>query len=178
MSDDGKDIDVDFEPEDELGSVGAIKAKLAKLKEELEVIKKERAEYLDGWQRCKADMVNSRRDADEARARAFEVGRENFILSLLPALDSFDMAMQGDAWQKVDATWRIGVESIKTQIENVLVENNVSAFGAVGDKFDPSLHEPIQEEQGGEAHIISKVFRRGYKAKNRILRPAQVAVFS
>lgn len=178
MTDDTKDVEVDFEPEDELGSLGAVKAKLAKLKEELETIKKERAEYLDGWQRCKADMVNGRREADEARVRASENGRDNFILSLLPALDSFDMAMQGEAWQNVDTTWRIGVESIKTQIEQVLTEHGISAFGAVGDTFDALLHEPIHEEQGGEVHTVAKIFRRGYKTKNRILRAAQVAIFS
>jgi molecular chaperone GrpE len=178
MSDDTNDVEVDFEPEDELGSVGAVKIKLAKLKEELETIKKERAEYLDGWQRCKADMVNSRREAEEARVRASESGRDNFILALLPALDSFDMAMQGEAWQNVDKVWRIGVESIKTQIAQVLTEHGVTAFGLIGDTFDPSLHEPISEEEGGEAHTIAKIFRRGYKTKNRILRPAQVAIFS
>lgn len=178
MSDDVKDMEVDFEPEDELGSLGAVKAKLAKLKEELETIKKERAEYLDGWQRCKADMVNGRREAEEARIRASENGRDNFILALLPALDSFDMAMQGEAWRKVDTTWRVGVESIKTQIEQVLTEYGISSFGAIGDTFDPSLHEPITEEEGGETHTVSKIFRRGYKTKNRVLRAAQVGVFS
>ncbi len=178
MSDSGQEVDVDFEPEDELGSVGAVKAKLAKLKDDLETMRKERAEYLDGWQRCKADMVNARRQAEEERVRASEGGRDNFILALLPALDSFDMAMQGQAWQNVDKTWRIGVESIKTQIEQVLTEYGVNSFGSIGDVFDASLHEPIQEEEGGEQHTISKIFRRGYKTKNRILRPAQVAIFS
>jgi molecular chaperone GrpE len=178
MSDDTRDVEVDFEPEDELGSVGAVKAKLAKLKEELEQVKKERAEYLDGWQRCKAESVNSRREADEARVRAGQIGRENFILDLLPALDSFDMAMHGEAWQKVDASWRTGVESIRSQIEKVLQDNNVEAFGVPGDQFDPALHEPVQEEEGGERHTIARVFRRGYRLQGRIIRPAQVAIFS
>ena len=63
MSDPHKDdtsheeVDIDFEPEEELGTVASLKAKLAKVKEDLEVVKKERSEYLDGWQRCKADYA-------------------------------------------------------------------------------------------------------------------------
>ncbi len=184
MSDPHKDdtsneeVDIDFEPEEELGSIGALKTKLAKVKEELEVAKKERAEYLDGWQRCKAESINSRRDAEEGRIKALQTGREVFILDLLPALDSFDMAMQGDAWKKVDESWRSGVESIRAQIEKVLKDNDVETFGAPGDIFDPSLHEPIKESSGGVSHTIEHVFRRGYRTKTRILRPAQVSVYS
>jgi molecular chaperone GrpE len=177
MSDDVRD-DVDFESEEEMGSSAALKVKLAKIKEEFEAVKKERAEFLDGWQRCKAESVNSRREAEEARVRAAHSGRENFILDLLPALDSFDMAMQGEAWQKVDATWRSGVESIRSQIEKVLKDNDVEAFGAPGDVFDPALHEPIKESSGGVSHTVEHVYRRGYRTKTRTLRPAQVSVFS
>lgn len=175
---DGVHDDIDFQPEDELGAVGAAKAKLSALKEELDTIKRERAEYLDGWQRCKADSINARSEAAKALDEAKYRERENIILSFLPILDSFDMAMQGTAWTTVDSTWRVGVESIRTQIEQVLIEYGVQSFGQVGDKFDPKLHEPIQEEQGGESQMIAKVFRRGYRTTRAIIRPAQVAVYA
>lgn len=180
MSDDIKDtdVDVDFEPEDELGSIGALKTKLAKLKEELETVRKERAEYLDGWQRCKADSINARKDALEALEATKLRSQESILESILPVLDSFDMAMRGDAWKTVDPAWRSGVEGIRSQLESVLQEYSVESFGNIGDAFDPLLHEPIQEEQGGNAHTIARVFRRGYKSKTRVIRPAQVAVFS
>lgn len=171
-------VDIDFEPEEELGSIASLKMKIARLRDELELAKKDRAEYLDGWQRCKAESVNSRREADENRLKALQIGREAFVLDLLPALDSFDMAMQGEAWLKVDASWRFGVESIRLQVEKVLKDNDIEPFGVPGDIFDPSLHEPIKESSGGVSHTIEQVFRRGYRTKTRILRPAQVSVFS
>ena len=103
--------------------------------------------------------------------------RSIFVEELIPALDGFDMAMRGDAWQTVDSVWRAGVESIKGQIERVLQTHGVEMYGKVGDIVDPNLFEAIQEEEGGESHTVAKVFRRGYRTKDRILRPAQVAVY-
>ena len=181
--------DVDFEPEDELGETGAVKAKMQKLREELKEAKARRDEYLDGWQRAKADMVNAKKEVAEALSRAGSRGKEILVEELIPALDGFDMAMQGDAWNTVDKAWRSGIESIKGQIEGVLKAHGVEIFGNVGDTFDPALHEPIQEVDlpaaptaaaqagGGESHTIAKVFRRGYRTENRILRPAQIAIY-
>ena len=170
--------ELDFEPEDELGTVGAVKAKMAKLRDELKEAKQKRDEYLDGWQRSKADMVNSKRDAGEALQRSRSLAREGIIEELIPALDSFDMAMQSDAWHSVDSAWRSGVEGIRTQIERVLVDNGIEIFGTEGEVFNPMEHEAIQEASGGDAHTIAKVLRKGYKTKERVLRPAQVAVFT
>jgi molecular chaperone GrpE len=176
MADDVRD-DIDFEPDDEMGETGAAKAKIANLREELKEAQAKAAEYLDGWQRTKADMVNLRKESAENHARAGERGKEILVEELIPALDGFDMAMQGEAWNSVDKTWRVGIESIKGQIENVLKAHTVEIFGKEGDSFDPSLHEPIQEVEGGPSHTIAKVFRRGYRMGNRTLRPAQVSVF-
>lgn len=169
--------DLDFEPEDELGTVGAVKAKMQKLREELKEAKAKRDEYLDGWQRAKADMVNSKKEALEAMSRATGRGKEILVEELIPALDGFDMAMQGEAWNSVDKAWRSGIESIKAQIEGVLKAHGIEIYGKEGEKFDPALHEPIKEEEGGEPHTIAKVFRRGYRTNNRVLRPAQIAIF-
>ena len=107
--------DLDFEPEDELGTVGAVKAKMQKLRDELKEAKEKRDEYLDGWQRAKADMVNAKKEALEAHSRAAGRGKEILVEELIPALDGFDAAMQGEAWQSVDPSWRAGIESINGQ---------------------------------------------------------------
>ncbi len=179
------DEDIDFEPEDdpsrrvedeaELGSLASLQAKLKKLREELAVAKKERQEYLDGWQRSKADAVNTKREDAARIERMGSMIRESFVEDLLPTLDAFDMAMQGDAWQKVDQNWRSGVEHIRTNLLKVLEQNSVEAFGKAGEMFDHALHEAVQEEEG-EAGVILRVLRRGYKAGEKIIRPAQVVV--
>lgn len=172
------DADIDFTPEDELGEIGAFKAKLKKIKSELEEVKKERQEYLNGWQRAKADLINAKKDASEALQRAMTTGRDLVIEELIPALDSFDMAMQGSGWHKVDETWRTGVESIRMQILGILQAQGIETFGAPGDNFDPTLHEAIQEvDEGGTSHTVAKVLRCGYRSKTRMLRPAQVAIY-
>ncbi|MFZ2886764.1 MAG: nucleotide exchange factor GrpE [Minisyncoccia bacterium] len=170
--------DVDFEPEDELGETGAVKAKMQKLREQLKEAQQKRDEYLDGWQRCKAEMINAKKEASETNSRAGARGKEILVEELIPALDGFDMAMQGEAWNSVDKAWATGVESIKAQIESVLKAHGVEIYGKAGDTFDPALHEAIQETEGGEAHTIAKIFRRGYRTKERVLRPAQVAMYS
>lgn len=169
--------DLDFEPEDELGSLGAAKAKMQKLRDELKEAKAKRDEYLDGWQRCKADMVNAKKEVTESLSRAHGRGKEILVEELIPALDGFDMAMQGATWNSVDAAWRSGIESIRGQIESVLKSHGVEIYGTEGEVFDPGLHEPIQEADGGTSQTIAKVLRRGYRTNERILRPAQVSVF-
>lgn len=171
------DEDIDFEPEDEMGETGAAKAKMQKLRAQLKEAQEKRDEYLDGWQRCKAEMVNAKKEATEAHARAGNRGKEILVEELIPALDSFDMAMQGEAWMTVDASWRKGVESILSQIEAVLKAHGVEIFGKVGEQFDPALHEPIQEIEGGEAQTVARVLRRGYRTRDRVLRAAQVAIY-
>lgn len=168
--------DIDFEPEDELGGIGALKAKLQKLRDELAQAKKERSEYLDGWQRAKADVVNVRREAAQSSQRAASLAREAFISELIPALDSFDMAMAGDGWKNVDSAWRSGVESINGQISSVLQSHGVESFGKAGEAFDAMRHEAIQEVEGKNPGTVAAVLRRGYRIGDRILRPAHVAI--
>ena len=169
------DVEIDFEPDDEFGDIGSVKAKLQKLRVELAEVKKERDENLLGWQRCKADTVNAKKEAQEALSRARSLGKESLVEEIIPALDSFDMAMQGEAWTTVDAVWRAGVESIHAQLISILESNGITAFGGVGERFDATLHEALQETEGEPGTII-RVVRRGYRSGERILRPAQVVV--
>ena len=171
------DVEVDFEPEEEFGDIDSAKAKLAKLRDELKAVKKERDEYLDGWQRCRADTVNAKKEAQEALARARSFGKESLVEELIPALDSFDMATQSEAWANVDPVWRSGVESIHAQLLSVLESHGISAFGITGEVFDAKIHEALQETEG-ETGTIVRVIRRGYRSGERILRPAQVVVGS
>src|SRR3990167_3053038 len=93
--------DVNFEPEEELGDLSATQAKLKKLKEELAKAKQERQEYLDGWQRCKADSINARKETEARASRSAEMLREALVHDIIPALDSFDMAAGSEAWAEV-----------------------------------------------------------------------------
>lgn len=170
------DEEIDFEPEDEMGSLGAAKAKMQKLRDELDQVKQERAEYLDGWQRCKADAANAKKDAALDMQRMQSRVRESLTEDLLPVLDSFDMASASESWLAVDENWRSGMEQVRNQLLDVLSRHGIERFGKVGEMYDPYVHEAVQEldDVAGESGSIARILRYGYKSKDRVIRPAQV----
>jgi molecular chaperone GrpE len=178
MKKDEEREDVDFEPEDEMGSLGAVKAKMQKLKDELEKVKKERQEYLDGWQRAKADAINMRKESDLSAKRTGELLREALVHDIIPALDSFDMATQSEAWGAVADGWRAGMEMVRDQLIGALKGHGVERYGKAGDRYDHNIHDAVQEtdEMPGKAGEIVRLLRAGYKSGDRVLRPAQVIV--
>lgn len=178
MIDDEETRDVDFESDEELGDLGAAQAKLKKLKDELATIKAERQEYLDGWQRCKADSVNTRKEALQSAERLGMRAKENLIEEIIPILDGFDMAAGSPSWELVDAGWRSGIEQIRNQLLDVLSRNGVERFGKMGEQVDHALHEAVEErdDMPGESGSVIRVLRSGYKMGSRVLRPAQVIV--
>ncbi|GEM_PF-160836 len=188
MVNNSEEQDVDFEPENdpsrlvedeaELGDVAGAQAKLKKLKDELATVKAQRQEYLDGWQRCKADSVNLRKETLANAERLGERAKEGFIEDIIPALDGFDMAAGSSAWEKMDAGWRSGIEQIRNQLLDVLSRHGVERFGKVGESVDHAAHETIEEsgDLPGEPGTVVKILRYGYKMNGRVLRAAQVIV--
>jgi molecular chaperone GrpE len=170
--------DVEFEPEEELGDLGAALAKLKKLKVELAKTKNERQEYLDGWQRAKADSVNARREQMISAERALQRAREGLIEDLIPVLDSFDMAVGSESWAEVNDGFRTGMENVRNQLLDVLSRHGVERYGKVGEQFDHALHEAIEERDdvAGKSGEIIRILRAGYRMGDRILRPAQAVV--
>ena len=180
------DEDIELEPlpaqagEEELGDIGAAQAKLKKLKGELEKIKKERQEFLDGWQRCKADAVNARKDMESKAARSAEILREALVHDIIPALDSFDMAAGSEAWTEVSDGWRSGMEHVRNQLLDALKSHGIERIGRVGDAFDPALYEAVEEREdiAGEPGTVARIVRYGYRAGEKVLRPAQIVLKS
>ncbi len=172
------EIEMDFEPEDELGSIGAAQAKIKKLRTELKEAQTKRDEYLDGWQRAKADAINMKKELAHDGIRMAARVKANLIEDLLPSLDSFDMAYGSPAWEAVDPQWRSGIDGIRNQLLEMLSKNGVERFGTVGEMLNPYLHEAVQEvaEGAGESGSVVKILRYGYKAGEHVLRPAQVIV--
>src|SRR3989344_6550383 len=170
--------EIEFESDEELGDVAAAQAKLKKLKDELIKAKAERQEYLDGWQRCKADSVNARKELLAQAERASARERDRLVDELIPALDSFDMAATSEQWVSVDDGFRTGMEHVRNLIVETFANHGVERFGKVGDQFDPALHEVAQEDKdaaGKEGEVI-RVLRSGYRTGERVMRPAQVII--
>lgn len=173
--------DVEFVEEDSEGSELSSAAKIKKLREDLKTANKERLEYLTGWQRAQADYVNLKKEGDERLSRGKELGREQLMDSLLPALDAFDMAIGNkEAWEKVDENWRNGIEFIHSRLISALEENKMGVIDIIGVPFDPNLHEAIENIPTDDTsldHTVVSVVQKGYKIGERILRPARVKVY-
>ena len=168
--------DLDFEPDGEFGDVEAMQAKIAKLRQELKEAQKKRDEYLDGWQRCKADSINTKKDAEVRAVRLSEVLREGLVHDIIPALDSFDMATQSEAWANVGDSWKSGMELVREQLLSALKRHGIERFGKIGESIDNSRHEIIEERDdvAGIPGTVARILRYGYKTGDRILRPAHV----
>lgn len=150
-----------------------------KLREKLKDCEAEKQEYLDGWQRTQADMVNSRRLATQRERTAEERGAMRIVESLSAVLDSFESAIAQDSWERVDPEWRKGVEGIYTHLRTILESNGLTFINPTDQPFDPHEHESVSSEPTDDPaldHTVSKTFRMGFKLGDRVIRPAQVVV--
>ncbi|MEX0652332.1 MAG: nucleotide exchange factor GrpE [Candidatus Paceibacterota bacterium] len=166
--------DVTFEDD----SVG-ISDKIKKVQGTLKECEKERQEYLDGWQRARASLVNREKELLEEKSQAISRTELRVFSELFPVLDSFDMAFSNkDAWGNVDKEWRVGIEHIYTQALRIFEQAGITEINAEG-LFDPQLHEPIQTEVVESEEVagrIIKVAQKGYRKGDTILRPAKVVI--
>jgi molecular chaperone GrpE len=178
---DNQTDDVVFEESDEEGLERGSQDKLKKLREKIKELEKEKAEYLTGWQRARADYANLQKAHDEDKKRLKEIFKEGFIADLIPVVDSFQMAMANrEAWEKVDANWRTGVEYIYNQLMTALENHGLTVFGEAGDAFDPARYESVSEEATDDVsrdHTVAKVIQKGFLLGDAVIRPARVVVF-
>lgn len=153
--------------------------KIKKLKTRLKECEKQKNEYLTGWQRAKADFINSRKDEEKLRERLASFQREHFLREFLSAADAFEIAFQDEGWEAVDEKWKKGVEAIFANFQKILVSYNVKPFESVGEKFEPEKHDALEAVEVAEAEkdqIILKELQKGYNIDDRVLRPAKVKV--
>ncbi|MEK7106457.1 MAG: nucleotide exchange factor GrpE [Patescibacteria group bacterium] len=178
----GEDFeDVTFVDSGDDGDTLPTKDVVGKLRADLKTARKEKEEYLTGWQRAKADYVNLQKEMDQVRANTSLITKEKIVESLLPSIDSFDMAMANkEAWESVDKNWRTGVEYIYQQIITGLSDVGVEIIDKTGIKFDPNLHQSIESittDDESKDHTIEKIVQAGYKIGDRVIRPARVNIF-
>lgn len=169
--------DVSFEEVNEDGEINA-RDTIKKLREKIKTLEAEKQEYLDLSQRTRADYANYKKEVEANRVADRKFATKRFIESLLPVLDAYDMAQANkEAWEKVDANWRMGIEYIFTQFKTILEGEGVTQFGKIGDTFDPLLYESMEHvkvENESENDKIVRVLQNGYKIHDTILRPARV----
>lgn len=152
-----------------------------KLREDLKVCRKEKEEYLTGWQRSKADYINLQKELHEVRQNVSLLTKEKIITDFLPVIDSFDMAFSNkEAWEKVDSNWRMGVTYIYQQFMKSLYEMGVEKIDQLDVVFDPNNHHSVssvETKDESKDHHVMEILQIGFKLKDRVIRPAKVKIY-
>jgi molecular chaperone GrpE len=177
IEDDSEVVEFEFNEDGEED----LRKTLKKIRADLKQARKEKEEYLTGWQKERAGFLNYRKEEEERNTNFKNIVQERILERFLSIMDSFDMAFANkEAWEKVDANWRTGVEYIYAQMNSVFEEYGINSIGKVGEKFNPEFHESIEIVETDEKDkdgTIAFVLQKGYKTKNKVLRPARVNVF-
>lgn len=171
------DDDVIFDDVDEEGkSTQSVK----KVREKLKKCEIERKKYLDGWQRSKADFINTRKRDEENKKDAVKASREDVLENIIPVLDSFELAFHGgEAEKSLDKDWINGMKGIQSQLLSVLKEYGVTQMNPIGEEFNPSLHDSVESKETDDKALdgqILEVRQMGYEIDGKIIRAAKVVV--
>ncbi len=146
--------------------------KIAKLRKELEHVKKEKQENLDGWQRAKADYVNALKRFEDEKKSAVELGTLKAAIVFLPSIDSLERAKGAGELPE-------GFSGIIKQLEGAAEKLGLKQFGEVGEKFNPALHEALGQDSAESAEkddTITVVLEHGWMLGEHVVRPAKVRV--
>lgn len=163
--------DLELVPDEE-GALPDLQVKIKRLKTERVLCDKERKEYLDGWQRAKADLINYRKDEQRRFEDLARYATEDLLQELIGILDNFDLALSVAAPSEVEK----GIVLIRGQLESVLRKQGVEAMeSTTGEQFNPEMHEAIGEEESeASAGAVARILQKGYRRHGRIIRPARV----
>jgi molecular chaperone GrpE len=142
---------------------------------ELAKLRAERDELVDRLARMQAEFDNARKRAQREQEHFRDYALTDTIRLLIPVLDSFDRALQSSPEK---SEFHVGVELIQKQLQDALTKLGVRPVAAKGELFDPRLHEAIEMVDTNEAEdqTVIEELQRGYKLKDRLLRPAMVKV--
>ena len=144
---------------------------------ELEKYQKERDEYLDGWKRAKADLINYKKDEAKRFEMMIKFANESLIKELVNVLDSFDLALIS-LGNDGDGKIQKGLYLIRHQLEDALKQQGLERIiVSVGQPFNPALQEAIASiESDKPSGMIIEEVERGYLLNGKLIRPARVKV--
>ena len=138
----------------------------------------ERDQYKDLLQRSQAEFQNFKRRNATVRADAYDDGTRETIFAILPVIDNLELAIKHAEQQGENGAMVDGVKMTLRLMTDALSKLGMEEVPALGEKFDPELHNAVMREPGGEADTICEVFQKGYKVKDKMIRYAMVKVSS
>jgi molecular chaperone GrpE len=144
---------------------------------EMEGLKKKADEYLNNWKRERADFLNYKKDEVERAGLLAGYAKQGVLFSILPVLDSIELAGKSMPEELKKDAWSSGFMQITNQIKDFLRKEGIEEIETAGQKFDPNLMEIVQEVEGDwDSGIVVEEVQKGYKMGDRVMRPAKVKV--
>jgi len=137
---------------------------------------KEKAEkYLANWQRSQADLENYIKRAEQEKSETVECANRMLVLDLLPILDDFERAFASLPAELGEQNWTEGIKLIYNKVKALLEAQGLAEIKAKGECFDPYWHEAGGQLEGQEGMVVEEI-RKGYKFRDKLLRPSMVMV--
>lgn len=165
-------------PEQEIETTAAEVNVEENLNNKIEELEKKANEYLDGWQRSRAEFANYKKRIEREQAQAYQAAAGNIIKKFLEVADDLERALKNRPKDKEGAEWANGIELIYRKLLAIMEAEGVKVMDVSGQTFDPNLHEAISHEEveGYSEGEIIEVVKQGYLLGDRVLRPALVRV--
>jgi len=159
-------------------SPAATTAEVDQLRAQLIAAEQEAAENKQGWQRNAADFANYRRRTEQDREAMLGLANEALLAKLLTIADDFDRAIEHMPAELQADGWAGGIAAIDRKLRLLLDSEGLTPIEAVGKPFDPHEHEAVTQETTSAVPegTVTAELQRGYRLRDRVLRPAMVAV--
>lgn len=150
--------------------------------EDIETLQKALAEeqekaekYLANWQRSQADLENFVKRAEQEKSETLDCANRMLVLDLLPILDDFERAFASLPLELDEQNWTEGIKLIYNKVKALLETQGLAEIKAKGECFDPYWHEAAGQLDGEEGMVVEEI-RKGYKLRDKLLRPSMVMV--
>lgn len=168
----------------EINGAGEVEGSLSEgdeqsdLQSELEEIRSQADEYLDGWQRARAEFANYKKRIQKEREESRSFITAEILSKYITVLDDFERALSDRPSDGASDAWAEGVDMIYRKLKTILESEGVEEYSPEGEIFDPNFHEAIgfEESDDHDEGMIFQVIQPGYKIGERVIRPAIVRV--
>lgn len=164
----------------ETGSTVAeeILEEVAQLREQLVELTAQSNEYLDGWQRARADFANYKKRIEREQAETYRMAAASVLKRFLEVLDDLDLALANKPEKSGAEDFSNGIELIRQKLLSIMENEGITRMDVDGMEFDPNLHEAISSEDSPDhdSGEIIAVVKNGYMVGDKVLRPAVVRV--
>jgi len=165
LADNKKEVEAEIE---QVEDIEALQRALAEEKEKAE-------KYLANWQRSQADFANYKKRSEQEKEEIIGFANSVLLCNLLPIIDDLERAFASVPAELDESHWTEGIRLIYNKLKATLEAQGLTEIKAQGEPFDPRLHQAVMQEEGEEGVVLRET-QKGYKFKERVLRPSLVIV--